>query len=221
MVFILSLILIELFVATNKSMTNTIYTIGHSTHTSERFLALLTLHNIQAIADVRSAPYSRFNPQFNQEALKQSSAAVGIKYVYLGNELGARRAEPECYVEGRAEYSQIVQLPIFAEGIKRLLNGSSRLRIALLCSEKEPLECHRCILIAPQLKLKGLSVKHIHADGNLEDHYDVESRLLKLWNFTESELFKPREDLVADALKLQSNEIAYKEGATEQITHEW
>src|SRR4051812_41051246 len=92
---------------------NTIFSVGHSDHNIQRFIDLLLHNGISAVADVRSMPYSRFNPQFNREQLKAALKAVRIRYVFLGDELGARRSEPECYVEGKARYELIARTPRF------------------------------------------------------------------------------------------------------------
>src|SRR5258708_27596008 len=149
-------------------MTRIVYTIGHSNGTAERLLALLDQHGITAVADVRSQPYSRFNPQFNREELAGALKAAGIGYVFLGQELGARSADPACYRDGRAQYSLMVQTPVFARGIERLRAGMETHRVAILCAEKEPLTCHRTILIARYLHERNVVVHHILEDGAVE-----------------------------------------------------
>src|SRR6266576_3462651 len=102
-----------------------VFTVGHSNLEFTRFVALLKQHGIQAVADVRSSPYSQFNPQFNREPLQRGLRERGISYVFLGEELGARRSEPECYVDGRADYSLIVKTPAFIRGVDRITQGAS------------------------------------------------------------------------------------------------
>ncbi len=128
-----------------------IYTIGHSNGTSERLIDLLTQHGITAVADVRSHPYSRFNPQFNREEMADAFRNAGLAYVFLGQELGARSTDPACYRDGRAQYSLMMKTPLFERGIERLLAGMASFRVAILCAEKEPLACHRTILISRYL----------------------------------------------------------------------
>ena len=140
-------------------MTQTVYTIGHSNGTTERLLGLLTQHGITAIADVRSRPYSRFNPQFNREELAGALKAAGIGYVFLGQELGARSDDPSCYRDGRAQYVLMAQTPLFARGIERLLAGEAH-RAAILCAEKEPLTCHRSMLIGRYLHERNVRAPH-------------------------------------------------------------
>src|SRR5438552_11646403 len=120
-----------------------VFTIGHSNLELATFVALLKQHGIQAVADVRSSPYSQHNPQFNREPLQRALSEQGISYVFLGQELGARRSEPECYVNGRADYSLIAQTTAFRRGLDRIIQGSAKMRVAMMCAEKDPLDCHR------------------------------------------------------------------------------
>lgn len=194
-------------IATSKP----IYTIGHSNLEIGRFMALLKQHNVEAIADVRSSPYSQYNPQFNREQLQRSLHAAGLAYVFLGEELGARRSERECYSKGRADYGLISQAAAFKRGIERVIQGAARMRIALLCAEKDPIDCHRCILVSPELRRLGLQVSHILPDGSLEDHSQTEKRLLELFSLEESDLFLSSQESVANAYKMQGEKVAYHE----------
>jgi uncharacterized protein (DUF488 family) len=190
-------------------MTRIVYTIGHSNVASERLLALLDQHGITAVADVRSRPYSRFNPQFNREALASALKNSGREYFFLGQELGARSEDRACYRDGRAQYALIAQTSLFERGIERLLAGMENFRFAILCAEKEPLSCHRSILIARYLHEKGIGVRHILEDGSLEDHDALLLRLLALHGIQENHLFHTREELVAIAYEKQAEQIEY------------
>jgi len=157
-----------------------LYTIGHSNHSPDTFLALLRQHGITALADVRSHPYSRYLPHFSQAALKALLAKAGIHYVFLGKELGARPQDPTCYDEqGKAIYEKIAATPQFQQGIQRVLDGSQSHAIALMCAEKDPLTCHRAILVCQHLKSQYADIQHICSDGSLEPHAILETRLLK------------------------------------------
>ena len=186
-----------------------VFTIGHSTHSVEAFLALLRLHRIDAVADVRSFPSSKYNPQFNREPLEKFFRANGVKYVFLGQELGARSSDRSCYVCGRVQYSRLAQTPLFQNGIDRVMFGSERLRIALMCAEKEPLECHRTILVAKVISERGREVMHIHGDGHLESHEAALERLLKITRVANSDLFRSKAELLDEALARQEQQIAY------------
>ena len=190
-----------------------VLTIGHSNHPLDTLIALLQRHHVTALADVRSAPYSRFNPQFNRESLTGSLKRVGIEYVYLGQALGGRSEDPACYEDGRVRYDRVAGTETFRHGLDRVVQGAAEHNIALLCAEREPLECHRTLLVARALDERGMEVAHIHADGELESHEEVMDRLLQLFDLApDGDLFRtaqPREELVAEAIALQARRVAY------------
>jgi uncharacterized protein (DUF488 family) len=190
-----------------------IFTVGHSTHSLEKFVALLKKHGVDAVADVRSAPYSRFNPQFNRETLSRELKAQGIKYVFLGRELGARSEDPACYEDGRVQYQLLARTPLFLSGIDRVLHGASKYKITLMCAEKDPIECHRALLVARKIFELGVPVIHIKADGNIESHQEMEAHLLAACNLPEGDMFKSREEFVSQAYSIQGNRIAYQDEA--------
>ena len=188
-----------------------IFTIGHSSHAVGDFLCLLSQHLVSAVADVRSVPYSRFNPQFRREALCRELADAGIAYVYLGGELGGRSDDPTCYREGRICYDRVAETQKFKDGLRRLEEGMAEHRIALMCSEREPLHCHRTLLVAPALDERGVTVSHIHADGCSESHASAMDRLLEAAGLpTEGDLLaQSRADLVAAAIRWQTARMGY------------
>jgi len=190
-------------------MQPTVFTIGHSTHTLERFMALLELHHITAVADVRSKPYSPRNPQFDREGFKKQLLEAGITYVFLGKELGARCEVPSCYEHGRVQYSRLAVTELFRQGLDRVQEGMKKYRLALMCAEKEPLECHRTILVARHLAGRGIAVQHILADGRLENQADLLDRLMRQLGLPESDLFRSHEDVISDAYRIQESRIAY------------
>jgi uncharacterized protein (DUF488 family) len=193
-------------------MPETIFTIGHSTHTQKYFIGLLSRHGITALCDVRSMPYSRMNPQFNREELKHSLQECGITYVFLGKELGARSEDPTCYENGKVQYGRLANTDLFRLGLDRVQKGMKEYRIGLMCAEKEPLECHRTILVARHLAELGLNVQHIHADGRLEDHVAAVSRLKRMLRLPDDDMFRSTEDVLADAYRRQEQRIAYDTG---------
>ncbi|HEX5505361.1 MAG TPA: DUF488 domain-containing protein [Thermomicrobiales bacterium] len=192
---------------------DTIFTIGHSNTGVAEFIALLRRHEIIAVADVRSRPYSQYLPHFNQPALKAALREAGIGYVFLGKELGARPDDPGCYVEGKARYERIAATAPFAEGIARLRKGLRTSRIAIMCAEKDPLVCHRTILVCYHLRRlePDLTIAHILAAGGLESHEQVEQRLLGEHGLHQASLFGPRspEELLAEAYRRQGERIAF------------
>lgn len=189
-----------------------LFTIGHSTQTWEQFLALLVQYRIEAIGDVRSNPYSARFPQYNREILYRALWGASIRYVFLGNELGARRAERECYVDGVARYDRIARAPAFRAGLERVETGVARFRLALMCAEKDPLECHRTILVCRQFR-HDMDIGHILGDGSLETHADAETRLMAEEKVPGDDLFTPREELIAKAYDRRGGKIAYHECA--------
>jgi len=153
-----------------------VYTIGHSNHPIERFIQMLRDADITAIADVRSVPYSRRWPQFGRGPLERSLADAGIAYVYLGKELGGRPDDPALQRDGKPDYHRMAATPEFHAGLDRVVRGTQRYRIALMCAEREPLACHRFLLVSPPLVERGLAVRHILADGTIEPHEDTAAR---------------------------------------------
>jgi len=186
-----------------------VLTIGHSNHPIERFVELLRLHGVTAVADVRSAPYSRFNPQYNRDALNAELKRHGIAYVFLGRELGARSSDRSCYENGRVQYRRLAETESFRAGIQRVLSGAQTHRIALMCAEKEPLDCHRTLLVSQALDTSGTPVTHILADGRAEPHKDSLKRLLKVVGLPDEDMFRSQEDLIAEACVMQEERVAY------------
>jgi uncharacterized protein (DUF488 family) len=175
------------------------------------FLDLLKAHGITAVADVRSHPYSQFNPQFNREPLERALQARGVLYGFLGKELGARRTERECYDEGRARYDLVARLPLFQSGLDRIRHAAQTHRLALMCAEKDPVTCHRMILICRNLRSGDIAIRHILEDGNAETNDTAESRLLALLGLPEASLFQTRAQLMEQAYDMQGGKIAYSE----------
>jgi uncharacterized protein (DUF488 family) len=186
-----------------------IYTIGHSTQPISSFLELLKANSVSVVADVRSSPFSRYQPQFNRDALQTELKKSGTSYVFLGLELGARSADPNCYIDGRVQYDRLAQAPEYSDGINRLVEGAKSHSIALMCSEKDPLECHRTLLVSKSLVERGFEIEHILADGTLETHDQALTRLLRQLKLPEQDLFRDRSEILAEALKKQEFKIAY------------
>ena len=187
-----------------------VLTIGHSTHSLEAFVKLLKAHSAGAVADIRSTPYSRYSPHFNREPLRDALRRHQIRYVFLGRELGARSNDPACYENGRVKYKLLAQSELFRRGIERVESGANAYRIALMCTEKDPLDCHRAILVAPALCRNGTPVQHILPDGRLEDHESSITRLLDAMGFCTDNTFPQMQaDLVEQALARQERKIAF------------
>ena len=195
--------------------TSNVLTIGHSTHPVDVFIRLLERHGVTALADVRAAPYSRFNPQFNREALALDLDSHGIAYVFLGRELGGRSNDPTCYEDGRINYKRLGRIPSFQAGIDRVRRGATDHRVALMCAEREPLECHRCLLVAPALEARAVSVAHVGSNGGLEPHGNAMNRLLAIHDLqdsTEDERLFPRSlpERITEAIARQTYRFGHR-----------
>jgi uncharacterized protein (DUF488 family) len=195
-----------------------IFTVGHSSQPIEAFIAQLRAHRIDVVADVRSMPYSRRYPHFSREALQKILIVDAIRYLFLGRELGARRDEPECYIDGRASYEEIAKLPNFTRGVERLLEAAQARRIALMCAEQDPLTCHRTILICRALSRHGIAIKHIERGGSLEEHAQAEQRLVaeELGDADQGQLFGnvgSSDARLERAYAARGNRIAYRRGS--------
>lgn len=188
-----------------------IYSVGYSTHSIESFVDIIKNFHITAIADVRSQPYSQFKPEFNRENLKKTLKKSSIEYVFLGNKLGARIKVPECYKNGQADYQLIAKHPLFQEGLRRIRNGMKEQIIALMCAERDPINCHRMILICRSLKKLGMEIYHILDTNKVESQSESEHRLLKLFKLNQLELFHSKNDQLERAYNKQGKRIAYKE----------
>jgi uncharacterized protein (DUF488 family) len=189
----------------------TVLTIGHSTHSWERFLALLRSANVTAVADVRTSPYSRHYPHFNRDDLRDELRLDGISYVFLGKELGGRPSERKFYCEGVADYEKMTQASGFSKGLDRVIEGARTYRIALMCSERDPLDCHRCLLVGRALAQRGVRVSHILDNGSVVGHSEIEDRLLEVSGRTADDLFAAREERLATAYRERARKVAFAE----------
>jgi uncharacterized protein (DUF488 family) len=187
-----------------------LFTIGHSNHPIERFLALARGAGITAIADVRSTPASRRYPWFNQTRLAPRLAQESIAYVPLGEALGGRPRDPRLYRDdGVADYDAMARTDEFRAGLDRVAEGTRRYRVCLMCAEREPLDCHRCLLVARALAERGFVIGHVLADGAVEPHRQTEERLLKL-TCPSADLFADRDQRVAAAYARRAGAAAYR-----------
>ncbi len=187
-----------------------VLTVGHSNHPLEDFLALLGGHRVGLVADVRSVPYSRRHPQFNRHVLERALGKHDIGYLFLGAELGARSKDPSCYdEEGRVRFSRLARTGLFLRGIERMTEGAASTRIALLCAERDPANCHRAILVAPAFSERGVSVAHIRPDGSLESQERLLDRLCDESGMPARDMFRSRTEQHEAALALRARKIAH------------
>jgi uncharacterized protein (DUF488 family) len=154
---------------TMQQARRSLFTLGHSNHTLDDFLGLLEQHRIDVVADVRSHPSSRFATHFDRAELRTPLNGAGVDYLYLGRELGGRPEESEFYdPAGHVLYGRVAESPRFLQGITRLEQGIEKYRVAILCSEEDPTDCHRRLLVGRVLHRRGVPVEHIRGDGRIE-----------------------------------------------------
>ena len=196
-----------------------IFTVGHSNYEADRFIKILHSHSIKMLIDVRSAPYSKYCTQFNKDLIEQILINNGIKYLFLGNELGARPKDESCYVSGKVSFGKLRDSELFKQGILRILELTSKYSIAIMCSEKEPINCHRAILISRVLEQQGYIVKHILDENELLDHKELEAQLLKKFKI-EKTLFDTESSgqlNLQEAYQQQEKMISYQEAIEDSV----
>jgi len=170
-------------------------------------VALLKDAGVTAVADVRSVPFSRWCPWFSGKALAQRLAGEAVAYVALGDALGGRPRDPRLYRDGVADYEAMAAREEFAAGLQRVVDEMAHHRVCLLCAEREPLDCHRCLLVGRALAARGLTLGHIRPDGTIEPHAATEQRLLALAG-GEADLFRDRTERLAHAYRRRAQAVA-------------
>jgi len=174
-------------------------------------LALPTRATFHAVADVRTSPYSRHYPHFSRDELREELRLDGISYVFLGKELGGRPIERRFYCDGVADYEKMARTAEFSNGLNRVAEGAKKYRIALMCSEHDPLDCHRCLLVGRALAERGVRVSHILSSGNIVSHTMIEEKLLELSGRGADDLFAPRADRLVAAYRDRARKVAFAE----------
>lgn len=193
-----------------------LFTTGHSNIPAQRFTAMLRAAGIETIADVRSVPASRFCPWFSAKNLAPLLVSANMSYLFLGDELGGRPRDPSLYCDGVADYEAMARRPSFQDGLDRLLANAGRSRLCLMCSERDPLDCHRCLLVARALAARGVTVGHILHDGGIESHAATERRLLEGAG-EESDLFATGQNArLAAAYRRRARGVAYRADGNER-----
>jgi uncharacterized protein (DUF488 family) len=194
--------------------------VGHSHHDLDAILVLLRGAGVTAIADVRSSPFSRRLPQFNRPSFAAALDRWGIAYIFLGDYLGGRPGADELYdVEGRVDYERVRATAEFREGLDRLVRGTDRFVVAMLCGEEDPLDCHRGLMITPALVEGGILPGHLRGDGRIESTVEMERRLLVETGVGEGEIgglfdalltLEDREALLAEAYRRMARKKAFR-----------
>jgi uncharacterized protein (DUF488 family) len=187
-----------------------LFSIGHSNIPAERFLSMLSGVDVNAIADVRSTPFSRFFPWFSAKNLAPLLVQKGMLYLPYGGSLGGRPQDPALYCDGVADYDAMARQPEFEAGLERLRTDAARSRVCLMCAEREPLDCHRCLLVTRTLAGRGLAIGHILHDGTIEPHAATEQRLLELDGEPEDLFTSGQTGRLAAAYRRRARAVAYR-----------
>ena len=187
------------------------FSIGHSNIPVDRFVTILREAGVNTVVDVRSIPSSRRFPWFSKKNLEVRLAREGIAYTAMGDALGGRPRDDRLYRDGIADYEAMAREPQYQAGIDRLIDAAARSRVCLMCAEREPLDCHRCLLVARSLTERGLAVGHILHDGTIEAHGATERRLLA-WDGKDCDLFASgQRELIAAAYRHRARSVAFRQ----------
>jgi uncharacterized protein (DUF488 family) len=185
-------------------------TIGHSNVAAERLIGMLRSAAVDAVADVRSTPASRRFPWFSGKNLAARLQQQGVRYAAFGDALGGRPRDRSLYRDGVADYEAMAKQPEFCAGLDRLLAVARRHRVCLMCAEREPLDCHRCLLVGRALAECGLTIGHILHDGTIEPHAATEARLLA-GSRQDADLFVAGQgERLAAAYRRRARAVAYR-----------
>jgi uncharacterized protein (DUF488 family) len=173
------------------------------------FVDLFSKHAVELVCDVRSTPFSRFDPQFNRGVIEGRLRQRGIQYLFLGYALGARPKDPNVIVDGKVSYERLAHAGYFLRGLSHVCDLAQKQVLALMCCEKDPIDCHRTILVARRLVEAGRSVQHIRDTGEVESHEQAMARLVERLGIKPT-LFCPNLDVISTAYQVQENRIACK-----------
>jgi uncharacterized protein (DUF488 family) len=192
------------------------FTIGHSNHHISRFIELLEMHHVTLVIDVRSSPFSRYMTNYNKDILPGILSVTEIQYAHLGTELGGRTSDRRLMTDdGQTDYRKVMETASFKAGIRKVLQAMGEgENVVLMCAEKDPLDCHRFVLVSRALSLEGTNVLHILDNGELRSNAELEKALLERYKLDNGQttLFGERKsefDLIDEAYLLRGREIAY------------
>jgi len=188
-----------------------VFSIGHSTLDYDQFASRLNAEGITAIADVRTSPFSRNFAHFNRDVLKEALARDGIAYVFLGKELGGRPKGQQYYTDGIADYEKMAVSVLFQKGLERVEQGAHKYRIAMMCSERNPLDCHRCLLVGRALADRGVTVSHFLSNGETVAQSDIEEQLLGMAGRQQDDMFASPPERLNEAYRQRARKVAFAE----------
>ena len=197
-----------------------IYTIGHSNYTMERLIDMLEYYNINCVVDIRGTPYSKYNIQFDKEAIRYTLTNAGFVYIYMGKELAAKRIRKNSYNnEGYSNFEEVIKEEEFKRGVERLKNGCEKgYKIILLGAMQDPIRCHRSILVGRELVKNDFDVKHILDDYSIVTQDDIEEMLLNKYFSNKNQITIEdltgnslnNEEMINEGYKLANREIGYR-----------
>lgn len=197
-----------------------IYTIGHSNYTMERLIDMLEYYNINCVVDIRGTPYSKYNIQFDKEAIRYTLTNAGFVYIYMGKELVAKRIRKNSYNnEGYSNFEEVIKEEEFKRGVERLKNGCEKgYKIILLGAMQDPIRCHRSILVGRELVKNDFDVKHILDDYSIVTQDDIEEMLLNKYFSNRNQITIEdltgnslnNEEMINEGYKLANREIGYR-----------
>ena len=197
-----------------------IYTRGHSNYTLERLIDMLEYYNINCVVDIRGTPYSKYNIQFDKEAIRYTLTNAGFVYIYMGKELAAKRIRKNSYNnEGYSNFEEVIKEEEFKRGVERLKNGCEKgYKIILLGAMQDPIRCHRSILVGRELVKNDFDVKHILDDYSIVTQDDIEEMLLNKYFSNRNQITIEdltgnslnNEEMINEGYKLANREIGYR-----------
>jgi uncharacterized protein (DUF488 family) len=200
-----------------KMKTLSCKTVGHSTYSIQQFIEVLKAHSINCIVDVRSTPYSRHNPQFNRETFKTDLELHETTYIFMGDCLGARYDNYDLqFIDGKVDFMLVRQRPEFQDAIQRVIEGINKgYRIALMCAEKNPFDCHRFVLVSYALSKQNVDIEHILSEVKKVSQKELEDHLISKYNLYNPQLSLfdqqgSHEELLNQAYELRNRDIAYQ-----------
>lgn len=190
-------------------MTSTIYTTGYAGHTIPSLVQLLQAIGITVLADVRSTPFSGRRPEMDKPALMQALRDGGMRYIFMGEQLGGRPRNPKLYRAGKIDPQALLAHEGYKTGVARLIAGAAEHTICLLCAERDPISCHRGLYIAESLQEAGMQVRHLIGGEQPEDHQATRARMAELVNMEHADLFASENARLTMAIEHMREKIAF------------
>lgn len=190
-------------------MISAIYTTGYAGHSAPSLVQLLQTTGITVLADVRSNPFSGRQPEMDKPALMQALRCAGMRYVFMGEQLGGRPRNPKLYRAGRIDPQALLAHEGYRAGVARLIAGAASHSICLLCAERDPISCHRGLYIAESLQEAGMQVLHLIPGKPAEDHQATRTRMAELAHMEHADLFASEKDRLSMAIDQMREKIAF------------